>query len=243
MRSGRGPGVVRLWSRPGRGAVANRSGTLPGMRSPNEWEHTRRAGGGVVDVAPSAHQDSGGACAACGSPWPCASAQRSGMSDGSAPCGVPLSSMIGGAGGCVGERRRPRHRAVGKRVRAAARSVVLGYVRLRPGEGAASVVAGIAGLEAFADSWGWMLGEIFVDDDPARPLLAWANLTAAAGGLSLAAVLVPDAPGLRPPSLALEHLRARCAREILVPLLLAPPALTPERSRVRESSVGVRWAW
>jgi hypothetical protein len=48
--------------------------------------------------------------------------------------------------------------------------------------------------------------------------------------LCLAAVLVPDLPGLRLPPLVLEHLQVRCAREAGAPLLPAPPVLTPESS-------------
>lgn len=89
-------------------------------------------------------------------------------------------------------------------------------------------MTGIADLEAFAWAQGWILGEVGVDDDPARPLLAWSSLMVVARGQSLAAVLVPDVDGLRPPPLVLEHLRTRCAREIGAPLLLAPPAAAPE---------------
>lgn len=60
-----------------------------------------------------------------------------------------------------------------------------------------------------------------MDDDPTRPLLAWSTLLAIARGQTLAAVLVPDAVGLRPPPLVWEQLRYRCARDVGAPLLLA----------------------
>lgn len=222
------------------------------------WDAPGGDGGG-------GHESVGGFCLVWGAELPCVAARRAGVRDDSAPCRARLSPMIGGAGGgSDDERRRSRHPTVGRRARATARRagrpVALGYVRLRPGEGAVSVAAGIAGLEAFADSRGWELGEVFVDDDPARPLLAWANLAAAAWGLRLAAVLVPDVPGLRPSSLVLERLRIRCARETGASLLLAPPVLTPEpspgpmagradglppQSADTASSVSsrARWAW
>ena len=106
--------------------------------------------------------------------------------------------------------------------------MALGYVRLTPGSGAVPVVAGMEALDAFAASRGWRLGEVFVEDDPGRPLLAWAGLTATACGPErVAAVVVPDVPGLRPEALVLERLRVRCAREIGVPLLLA--AVEPDQ--------------
>ena len=94
------------------------------------------------------------------------------------------------------------------------------------------VSLGMAGLEAYARVRGWRLGEVTVDDDPARPLLAWSALLAIARGQTLAAVLVPDVVGLRPPPLVWEQLRRRCAREVGVPLLLAriePGQVVPGR--------------
>lgn len=139
-----------------------------------------------------------------------------------------VSSLVDRASGQLGGRHRSRHPPVGWQdrtpVRRASKPAAMGYIRLLPGEGGVSVTAGIKGLEAFALSREWTLGEVFVDDDPVRPLLAWANLTVASRGLNVAAVLVPDAPGLRPSSLVLKRLRGRCAREIGTPLLLTPPA-------------------
>ena len=201
------------------------------------WADTHRAGAPMPSSAGRGHREIGGFCEVCGAVWPCAAARRAGSVDERAPYGVPLSSMIGGAGGCVGGRRRSRLPAVGQSVWGqVARPVALGYVRLTPGSAAVSVVAGMAGLDVFAASRGWRLGEVFVDDDPGRPLLAWAGLTATACGPErVAAVVVPDVPGLRPEALVLERLRVRCAREVGVPLLLA--AVEPDQAGRRSPSI------
>lgn len=178
-----------------------------------------------------------GVCAACGSPWPCATARRVGAPEGTR-VPSPLSPMIGGAGGCERERRRSRHPATDQSASRAGRPTALGYVRLAPGGAAVPVTAGMAGLEAFARKQGWTLGEVFVDDQFGRPMVAWASLTVAARNLHVAAVLVPDVPGLRPETeTALEYLRSRCARQIGALLMLAPPVtdntpvlLTPDES-------------
>lgn len=78
-------------------------------------------------------------------------------------------------------------------------------------------------MEDFARVSGWALGEVFVDDDQARPLLAWSALVGAVRGQEVAGVLVPEVAGLRPSSLVLEKLRTRCAREVGASLLLVPP--------------------
>jgi hypothetical protein len=92
------------------------------------------------------------------------------------------------------------------------------------------VAIAILELETFARLRGWELGEVTVDDDPARPLLAWSTLMAVAREHTVAGVLIPDVTGLRPPPLALEQLRIRCAREVGAPLLLATPAPMSGRS-------------
>lgn len=99
-------------------------------------------------------------------------------------------------------------------------------------------MAGNTGVEVFARSRGWEPGEMFVDDDPTRPMLAWWNLATMAWGLCVAAVLVPDAPGLRPPPSVLRQLRIRCAREVGAPLLPAPPVTEPTVDSVAGSVAG-----
>jgi hypothetical protein len=110
---------------------------------------------------------------------------------------------------------------------------------------------GILGMETFARLRSWHLGEVAVDDDPARPLLAWSSLVALAREQTLVAVLIPDVEGLRPPPPMMEQLQTRCVREIGAPLLLATttvpgrhahPAPWPPSSP--PSGLGVeRWAW
>lgn len=173
-------------------------------------------------VQAAAHEPSSGFCGVCGAVWPCGAARRASADDRTVPYGLPLSSLSGGAGGCGG-RRRSRHPGAGDGASGGGRPVALGYVRLVPGVSAVPVAAGMAGMEVFAGLQGWRLGDVFVDDQPGRPTVAWSSVMVAARTTQVAAVLVPDVAGLRPETLTMERLRAQCAREVGVPLLMAPP--------------------
>jgi hypothetical protein len=48
----------------------------------------------------------------------------------------------------------------------------------------------VQALESEAARWGWILGETFIEDEPARPLLAYRHLRAS----TLAALREPRAP-------------------------------------------------
>jgi hypothetical protein len=104
----------------------------------------------------------------------------------------------------------------------------LGYVRWSPGSGSGSatvIAEGIAQMEAFARTCGYVLGDVFVDDDPLVQL-GWESLLNAVRATRPVSVLVPDVPELRLP---LDLLRPRLRRVTSAPLVVARPEVVWRR--------------
>jgi hypothetical protein len=101
----------------------------------------------------------------------------------------------------------------------------LGYVRVPEGAPVGEALARSVQVVGLAVGRGWRVGELFVEDDPTRPLLAFTSLVAAARLCRPVAVLLsgPDDLGSSPASVS--ALRAKMEREIGVPVLVAGSAV------------------